>query len=81
MFKSKLIFKDLTNMTSLTEIEAAISQLPIEDIRQLADWIQNYLQKDGEEQSPRNSYSLRGTSVQYLDPFEPVAAEDWNTCS
>ena len=76
MFKSKPTFKDLINMTSLTEIKAAINQLPIEDIRQLADWIQNYLQKDGEEQSPINFYSLRGTFVQYLDPFEPVAAED-----
>ncbi|WP_414530127.1 hypothetical protein [Nodularia chucula] len=30
-------------MTNLPEIEAAIKQLPENDIRQLADWLLNYL--------------------------------------
>lgn len=30
-------------MTTLTEIEAAISQLPEQDARQLAEWLQEYL--------------------------------------
>lgn len=25
-----------------------------------------------------NPYSLRGTSVQYLDPMEPVTKQDWD---
>jgi hypothetical protein len=30
-------------MTTLTEIEAAITQLPEQDARQLAEWLQGYL--------------------------------------
>ena len=30
-------------MTNLLEIEAAIKQLPEKDVRQLATWLQNYL--------------------------------------
>jgi len=30
-------------MTNLVEIEAAIKQLPENDVRQLATWLQNYL--------------------------------------
>ena len=30
-------------MTNLLEIEAAIKQLPENDVRQLATWLQNYL--------------------------------------
>ena len=30
-------------MTTLTEIEAAIAQLPKQDTRQLAEWLQEYL--------------------------------------
>ena len=68
-------------MNSLAEIEAAISQLSQEDLRKLAKWIQNYMQDDSEQQLSSNPYSLRGTEVRYLDPFEPVAEEDWNAFS
>lgn len=27
--------------------------------------------------SEQNKYSLRGTAVQYIDPTEPVAHDDW----
>ncbi len=30
-----------------------------------------------EEPEQLRSYSLRGTPVQYVHPFEPVAQEDW----
>ena len=33
-------------MTNLLEIEAAIKQLPENDVRQLATWLQNYLKSD-----------------------------------
>ena len=28
-------------------------------------------------QPKQNGYSLRGTTVTYVDPFGPVASEDW----
>ena len=31
------------------------------------------------EGQPIDNYSLRGTHVQYLDPSEPVAQNDWDT--
>ena len=68
-------------MTSLSEIEAAISQLSQEDVRKLAQWIQEYVQNDSEQQRALNPYPLRGTSIEYLQPFESVAEEDWNACS
>jgi hypothetical protein len=27
----------------------------------------------------QNAYSLRGTPVTYVEPFEPVAADDWES--
>ncbi len=30
---------------------------------------------------PANPYSLRGTPVQYLNPFESVAEDAWNVLS
>ena len=30
-------------------------------------------------ESGQNRYPLRGTTVQYTDPTEPVAQEDWET--
>lgn len=27
----------------------------------------------------KNKYTLRGTPITYIDPTEPVAAEDWET--
>lgn len=27
--------------------------------------------------SEQNKYSLRGTAVQYIDPTEPIAHDDW----
>ncbi|MFB2920395.1 hypothetical protein [Aerosakkonema funiforme] len=37
-------------MNALAEIEAAIKQLPENDIRQLAEWIQNYLNEKWDRQ-------------------------------
>lgn len=37
-------------MTTLLEIEAAIKQLPENDIRQLAVWLQNYLNEMWDQQ-------------------------------
>ncbi|HEY9849962.1 MAG TPA: hypothetical protein V6D28_10925 [Leptolyngbyaceae cyanobacterium] len=37
-------------MNALPEIEAAIKQLPENDIRQLAGWIQNYLNEKWDRQ-------------------------------
>ena len=34
------------------------------------------LSRSAETEPPR-SYSLRGTPIQYAQPFEPVAQEDW----
>lgn len=33
-------------------------------------------QRNGEVES-EDRYSLRGTTIQYIDPTEPVAAADW----
>jgi hypothetical protein len=37
-------------MTNLPEIESAIKQLPENDIRQLAAWLQNYLDERWDQQ-------------------------------
>ncbi|MBE9228551.1 hypothetical protein IQ264_24345 [Phormidium sp. LEGE 05292] len=37
-------------MTNLLEIEAAIKQLPENDVRQLATWLQNYLNEKCDRQ-------------------------------
>ncbi|GFE70274.1 hypothetical protein [Chroococcus sp. FPU101] len=37
-------------MKTLSEIEASIKQLPKEDIRQLAIWLQDYLETQWDEQ-------------------------------
>ncbi|MFB2937547.1 hypothetical protein ACE1B6_20050 [Aerosakkonemataceae cyanobacterium BLCC-F154] len=37
-------------MNALPEIEAAIKQLPENDVRQLAGWIQNYLNEKWDKQ-------------------------------
>lgn len=37
-------------MTSLAEIEKAIRQLPEDDIRQLARWLQNYIDDHWDQQ-------------------------------
>lgn len=37
-------------MTNLLEIEAAIKQLPENDVRQLATWLQNYLNEKWDRQ-------------------------------
>jgi len=37
-------------MTNLLEIEAAIKQLPENDVRQLATWLQNYLNEKWDQQ-------------------------------
>jgi len=37
-------------MNALPEIEAAIKQLPENDVRQLAGWIQNYLNENWDRQ-------------------------------
>ena len=29
-------------------------------------------------QSPADRFALRGTVIEYRDPFEPVAEEDWD---
>jgi hypothetical protein len=34
---------------------------------------------DGGAVMENRSYSLRGLPVQYVDPTEPVAAEDWES--
>lgn len=33
----------------------------------------------GPDAATKNSYSLRGTPVQYIDPFTSVAEGDWET--
>ncbi|UBF23667.1 hypothetical protein K9N68_18010 [Kovacikia minuta CCNUW1] len=37
-------------MTSLAEIEAAIAKLPEDEARQLADWLQDYLDERWDQQ-------------------------------
>ena len=32
-------------------------------------------------QEKSNAYPLRGTHIEYLDPFSPVAGSDWEACN
>lgn len=31
-------------------------------------------------QASQDAYPLRGTKVEYIDPFKPVAESDWDAC-
>jgi hypothetical protein len=57
-------------MKSLTEIEAAITQLSEVEMRQLADWLQTYLDDAGDKQIEADAKSSR------LDKLIQIAEAD-----
>ncbi|MCL1471620.1 hypothetical protein [Argonema antarcticum] len=48
--KYRVIQNKFFSMNALPEIEAAIKQLPENDVRQLAEWIQKYLNEKWDRQ-------------------------------
>lgn len=51
-------------MNSLTEVEAAIQKLSAIEVRQLAEWLQNYLNTEGNTEDEEEETQQKVTFVQ-----------------
>ena len=60
-------------MSTVAEIESALSQLPVKDARLIADWLQEYLDAKWDKQMDEDSAAGR------LDPLWEKAKADITT--
>jgi hypothetical protein len=66
-----------------TRIEARLEQdgtLTLKDLPfQAGEVVEVTITAKGDTASPKRRQRLRGTPVSYTAPFEPVAADDWES--
>jgi hypothetical protein len=62
------------------QVIAEIRQIPSDklmDVYQLIHYFRLGLLHEQQNQPKNNHYPLRGTKIEYKNPTEPVAIEDW----
>lgn len=64
------------------QVIAEIKQIPSDkllDVYQLIHYFRLGLLHEQQSQPETHLYSLRGTKMEYLQPTEPVALDDWES--
>lgn len=63
------------------QVIAEIKQIPSDklmDVYQLIHYFRLGLPHEQQSQAKANLYPLRGTKIEYQNPSEPIAIEDWD---
>jgi len=64
------------------QVIAEIKQIPADKLMEVYQLIHYFrlglLHEQQQSQSNNNLYPLRGTKIEYKNPTEPVATEDWD---